>query len=429
MMYESLLSFFSFQDINIRFVTFGTVLIGISSGIVGVFAFLRKRSLTSDTVSHSLLPGIVIAFMLSGSKNPIYLLTGAFIGGFLSILITDFITRNSKIKPDTANALTLSVMFGFGIMLLTSIQNSGNAAQAGLDHFLFGKAAAIASEDLMIFIITNLVILTIVFVFYRAFKTVCFSRHFAIASGFHVKFYETLLSVLLVLTITVGIQSVGVVLTSALLITPAAAGRFISDRLHIVIFFAAIIGAIGGLVGSFISFIAPGMPTGAWIVLTVTFIAILTFYFSPKGGIAYIWYHRRKQHNKILLENLLKVIFSRGEAPSRQGMLSLEEIMDKKFDKKSAVKSALQKLQKKNLLSIQNDAYVLTPSGRAEGIRLTRLHRLWELYLTRYVKMAPDHVHDSAEAIEHIITPEIEKELEILLDFPKEDPHNKEIPY
>lgn len=428
-MYESLLSFFSFQDINIRFVTLGTVLIGVSSGIVGVFAFLRKRSLTSDTVSHSLLPGIVIAFILSGSKNPFFLLVGAFVGGFASILITDLITRHSKIKPDTANALTLSVMFGLGIMLLTSIQNSGNAAQAGLDHFLFGKAAAIASEDLVIFIIANLVILSVVFIFYRAFKTVCFSRQYALASGFHVKFYETLLSILLVLTITVGIQSVGVVLTSALLITPAAAGRFISDKLHIIILFAAIIGAIGGLVGSFISYIAPGMPTGAWIVLTVTFIAIITFYFSPKGGIAYIWYHRRKQQNKILLENLLKIIYTRGENSGSTAPLSLEGIMDKKFDKKSKVKSALQQLIKQKLIETRQESYVLTSSGRAEGKRITRLHRLWELYLTRYVKMAPDHVHDSAEAIEHILTPEIEKELEILLDFPKEDPHNKEIPY
>jgi len=122
---ESLFEFLSFSDANVRYVTFGSVLLTATTAIVGVFTFLKKKALVGDAVAHSVLPGICLAFILSGTKNPIYLFIGAFITGWISLLLIDFITAKSKIKEDSAIALILSVFFGIGILLLTVIQKSG----------------------------------------------------------------------------------------------------------------------------------------------------------------------------------------------------------------------------------------------------------------------------------------------------------------
>ena len=148
---NSLLDFFSFQDPNIRFVALGSVILTASSAIVGTFTFLNKRSLVGDAIAHAVLPGICLGFILAGTKNPFYLIGGAFATGWVSLIAVDYITRRSRIKEDTAIGLVLSVFFGLGIVLLTVIQKSGNAAQSGLDHFLFGKAASLVGEDLYTF--------------------------------------------------------------------------------------------------------------------------------------------------------------------------------------------------------------------------------------------------------------------------------------
>src|SRR5690349_15029978 len=136
---NSFTEFFSFSDPNIRFVVIGSILLTASSAIVGSFTFLNKKSLVGDAIAHAVLPGICLGFMLSGTKNPAYLIGGAFLTGWISLLLVDLITTRTRIKEDTAIGLILSVFFGIGIFMLTIIQKSGNASQSGLDHFLFGK--------------------------------------------------------------------------------------------------------------------------------------------------------------------------------------------------------------------------------------------------------------------------------------------------
>ncbi|MEM9897352.1 MAG: metal ABC transporter permease, partial [Bacteroidota bacterium] len=155
---ETLVEFFSFKYPNVKYVVFGTMLLSISSAVVGCFTFIKKRSLVGDVVSHAVLPGVCISFMVSGTKNPFFLIVGAFVSGWISIVCMDAITRNTKIKEDAATGLALSVFFGIGILMLTYIQHSGNAAQSGLDTFLFGKAAALVGTDLLAFSIVALLV-------------------------------------------------------------------------------------------------------------------------------------------------------------------------------------------------------------------------------------------------------------------------------
>jgi len=427
---DQIVEFFSFQDVNIRYVALGTVLLGASSALVGCFTFLRKKALVGDTIAHSILPGICLSFMIFETKDPLILLLGAMVSGWLSVYIVDYISANSKIKPDTAIGLTLSVFFGVGVLLLTHIQHSGNAAQAGLDKFLFGKAASLVQNDVITFGIVSVLLIGTIILFFKQFSLISFDVHFAKTIGLPVRAFEVILSSITVLAVAIGIQTVGVVLMAAMLITPAAAARFWTDKLKVMIVIAAIIGAISGLFGAFISFTAPSMPTGPWIVVVLSLIAIGSMLIAPKNGAISKIRKQKNNQRKILEDNIIKLLYKLGEKEndffknrSITTLKSYREIPTNNFLK------GLNILKKKNQVALVNDLWVLTEEGKTAGMRIVKIHRLWELYLTTYLRIAPDHVHEDAETIEHIITLEMELKLEHLLNFPEKDPHNVNIPY
>lgn len=427
---EQILEFFSFQDVNIRYVALGTVLLGASSALVGCFSFLRKKALVGDTIAHSILPGICLSFIIFKTKDPLMLLLGAMVTGWLSVYVVDYISAKSKIKPDTAIGLTLSVFFGIGVLLLTHIQHSGNAAQAGLDKFLFGKAASLVQNDVITFGIVSVLLIGTIILFFKQFSLISFDVHFAKTIGLPVRTFEIILSTITVLAVAIGIQTVGVVLMAAMLITPAAAARFWTDKLKVMIIIAAIIGGVSGIFGAFISYTAPSMPTGPWIVVVLSFIAIGSLLVAPKNGAISKIRKQKKNQRKILEDNILKILYKLGEKEndffknrSITTLKNYREIPENKFLK------GLNILKNKNQVAHVNDLWVLTEEGKKAGMRIVRIHRLWELYLTTYLRIAPDHVHEDAETIEHIITPEMESKLEQLLDFPEKDPHHVNIPY
>ncbi len=422
--------FVSFLEINVVYVVLGSILLSASSAIVGTFTFLRKKSLVGDAVAHAVLPGVCLAFLAIGTKNPLTLIIGAFLSGWLSMLCIDWIVKNSKLKEDTAVGLVLSVFFGVGILLLTSIQHSGNEEQAGLDSFLFGKAAALVGEDLAVFASTAIILILVVLLFFKEFKLIAFDQHFAQVIGLPVKRLEFVLTTLTVLAVVIGIQAVGVVLMAAMLITPPAAARYWTDRLSTMLVLSALMGASAGLFGAFISYSAPAMPTGPWIILVISFIALFSFLFAPKKGLIAKYLQQREYQNKFNDENILKLIYQLGE----KDKLFFEErstdyIKKHRVFQTNTLKKSLHRLKDEGYLSQEGKGWAFTKEGYERGKRIVRLHRLWELYLTEYLRIAPDHVHDDAETMEHIITPEIEKQLEHRLQKPKYDPHQTEIPY
>ncbi|MEO9967008.1 MAG: iron chelate uptake ABC transporter family permease subunit [Reichenbachiella sp.] len=427
---EDLITFFSFQNPNIRYVAGGSVLLAISSALVGCFTFLKKKALVGDAVAHAVLPGICLSFLISGTKNPIYLIIGAFVTGWLSLVMIDFITRKSKIKEDTAIGLILSVFFGVGILLLTMIQHSGNAAQSGLDSFLFGKAAALVGQDLYIFSIISVCLLLGVILFYKEFALISFDEDFAKSIGFPVKRLELALTTLTVLAVVTGIQAVGVVLMAAMLITPAAAARFWTNKLSIMLVLAAVFGAFSGVSGAYISYVAPSMPTGPWIVMIISMIAIISFFVAPERGILYKLITQAKIKRRILIENILKLFYQLGELDKNfSAQRTIEQIQAKRPIKTASLLSGLNILSHQGFLKKQNNSWQLTDQGEKKGQRIVKLHRLWEVYLTKYLRIAPDHVHEDADNIEHILTPELESRLEALLQYPTSDPHESIIPY
>ncbi len=436
------------DDPNLWLVLAGTVLVGAASALVGVFAFLRRRALVGDAVAHSVLPGIALAFVVGQSRSLAVLLPGAFISGLLALWSIDAIARNSRIKPDAATGLVLSVFFGTGILLMTWIQRSQGAAQAGLDRFLFGQAAGILPTDLYLFAAVAAFLAVCIAIALKEFRLLSFDPEFARAIGMPFRSLEGLLAVLTVLAVVIGVQTVGVVLMAALLITPAAAARFWTDRLGTMLLLAAGIAAMGSMAGSMVSYAVPRQPTGPWIIVALSALALASMAFAPRRG----WLAQRIRlaayRRKIARENVLKAFWhaaeeQRPEVASVPGaghptspVLSEAQLLERRAFVPRSLRRSMRKLARQGLLQAvqaQPDAvsaagWQATPEGLRAGARLARIHRLWELYLTEKLRIAPDHVHDDAEAIEHLITPELEAELEAVLDHPERDPHGSAIP-
>lgn len=425
-----LADFFLLRDLNVRVVVLGSILLGIGSAAIGCFAFLRKRALVGDAVAHSVLPGVALAFMLTGSKGTLALMVGAVISGWISMIVMDFIVKRSRIREDAAIGMVLSVFFGLGILLITHIQSTGDANQSGLDKFLFGQAASLVTSDVIVFGSVSVLLVAIIGMFFKEFKILSFDPEFAQALGFPVGGLQLLLTTLLVFAVVVGIQAVGVVLMAAMIITPAAAARYWTERLPVMVVLASAFGAISGVAGAFVSYVAPRMPTGPWIVAAITLIFVVSLLFAPKRGVLSRVGIHRKNRKRTLQENVLKTMHHLGEEDGNPFAARTEQlILSRRRMPERLLQSVLKQLVREGYAEQESGGWKLTGEGARLGARMTRLHRLWEVYLTDYVQIAPDHVHDDAESIEHVLTPELEAELERLLERPESDPHRKVIPY
>lgn len=281
-------------DYTFQTVALGSALLGLISGVLGCFAVLRKQSLLGDGVSHAALPGVVMAFILLQSKNTEVLLLGALLSGLLATFIILGIVRYSRIKFDSALALVMSVFFGLGLVLLTYVQKIPNSNQAGLNRFIFGQASTLLQKDIIIMAICGAVLLFLVGLFWKEFKLFSFDSDFAQSLGFSPKYLNLLLSFMIVLAIIIGLQTVGVILMSAMLIAPAVAARQWTKRLWVMVLLSAIFGAISGVVGTALSSLYAKLPTGPAIVVCVSVFVLMSVLFAPGRGVIHRLYQRRK---------------------------------------------------------------------------------------------------------------------------------------
>ena len=253
-----------------------------------------------------------------------------------------------------------------------------------------------------------------------------FNADFGKSIGYPMGAIRLIFNVLMILAVVIGIQAIGVVLMAALLIAPGAAARFWTDKLGKLLLIAGAFSAVSGIMGTFVSFVIPQMPTGPWVVVFLSLFAFISFLFAPKKGVLSRFIARRYYLKKTNQDHILKAIFHGTE--KGQSSFPIEEIYQSFPYKKRETKQTIDDLIKSNLL-INNQGFIdFTTEGKSEAKRIVRLHRLWELYLNEYMNIAPDHVHDSAEKLEHILTPELEALLENRLNYPKLDPHQETIP-
>ena len=294
------------QSYTTQMVLLGTALLGLASGIAGTFAVLRKESLIGDGLSHAALPGVVIAFLLTGIKDIEVLITGAALSSIAAAWLITITVENSKIKFDGALATILSAFFGLGMVLLTYLQSLNNAGQAGLSKFIFGQAATILARDVYITSAAALIIIVLTALFWKELKLISFDVEYAKTLQIPVTFTLILYRSLLIMTIIIGIQSVGAILISSLLIAPAVGARQWTNKLGTMCILAGFFGMVSAIGGTIWSTTVQKLPTGPAIIVILSVIVLLSLIFAPNRGI--LWqYRKNKQSKQALLSETARI--------------------------------------------------------------------------------------------------------------------------
>jgi manganese/zinc/iron transport system permease protein len=253
----------------------GTLFISITAAVIGAFTFFQKKALIGDALSHAILPGIVLAYCATGIRETWILMLGALVAGMIANSAISTIQRKTRLSSDTAIASVLSTFFALGLLLISYIQRNPDDGQAGLSDFLFGKVAALSDQDVMLFGIIASLVLFIIRIRYFLMLGLVFDAAFMQLKGVSIRKNDSILNVLTMLTVAMGVQAVGVVLMSALLIIPVVGARMITFRFTHVLFLAAVISSVGTIVGASISLVAANLPTGPLIIVVLFLITLL----------------------------------------------------------------------------------------------------------------------------------------------------------
>lgn len=414
------------RDGNVQWVLGGTLLLGISSGILGSFAMLRRRSLMGDVLAHAALPGVTIAFLLTQSRTVAPLLIGAIVAGLVGTWCVDVITRYARVKEDTAQALVLAVFFGFGIVMLTHIARSGLAGQSGLDRFLFGQAASLIGSDVKIVGTAALVLTLAVALLFKEFKLLSFDPGFGEGLGLPMRALDRVLMLLVVASVAIGLQAVGVVLMSALLITPAAAARYWTERLDWMVVLSGAIGGLSGVAGTLVSLAGARLATGPLIVLVATLFFLVSLAFGTRRGLAKKVWHQLRVRQKVAHENLLRTLYEANEMRAHERRHGTDDDMRRPVPvndvaqrlgwSEGALQRQLRWAVRRGLVKLAGDAATgairLTANGEVTARQVVRRHRLWEMFLMYEADFAVDHVDRDADDIEHFLPADVVAELE-----------------
>lgn len=407
------------QSHNTRVVVIGAMLLGLAAGMIGSFAYLRKRSLMGDALSHATLPGIAIAFLIAGEKSLSLLIAGATVTGVLGVLAVVGVSRSSRIREDAAIGMVLSVFFAVGLVLMGAIQQLPSGNQAGLNAFIYGKAAAMLNRDAELIAIAAVIVIVACLLFFKEFRAVCFDPQFAHSQGIRVVAVDLAMMALVVVTTVVGLQAVGLIMIVALLIIPAASARFWTDALKLMVLLSAIFGALSGWLGATISALVPKMPAGAIIVLTGGAIFLISMIAAPKRGLIAGWVRRISLSRKVAFQNLLRALAELEELQGHGAAITLRQVTAMRTWSVVHVRLLVRRARRLGLLrpgvGESTDQLVLTDAGRLQARRVLRNHRLWEAYLIRYADIAPSHVDRDADEVEHVLSEEIIHELDRIL--------------
>lgn len=438
--------FIYFTDPVLRAPTIGCMLMCLAAALVGVIAFLRKQSLLGESLSHAAYPGVMVgviavgALFDDGSSRMLIastIMSGAFLSALIGVWCIQFLERSVNIRNDSALCFVLSVFFGVGITLASRVQFAYSALYKKSLTYLYGQAATMTDVHIFIYGTLSLLIILLVVLLYKELQALTFDRDYAKSIGIQTNWIDTIVYTLLVLAVVVGIRSVGVVLMSAMLIAPAVAARQFTNKLYKMLSLAALFGLISGFLGNVLSVEITkvlavkyptarlALPTGPMIVMVASSICLFSLLFAPERGLLIRFFRIARFRYRCICENVLKTIwriYSKGD-------VKLNDIVKYQAVSKIYLRFILYKLSKNGWVrKTGRDTYRLTSDGEHRGGHIVRLHRLWEVYLADYLGVGAERVHHSAEEMEHIITPEIEQELIVLLKDPKEDPHHQPIP-
>ena len=419
------------RDYNTRVVIIGTTILGLAAGTIGSFMLLRKRALMGDALSHATLPGIGLAFIFavaageSGKYLPV-LLTGAVITGVLGVLAVLGIRASSRLKEDAALGIVLSVFFGAGVAVLGVIQKMGTGSAAGLESFIYGKTASMLASDAQLIALAAAAVAIVCALLFKEFALLCFDEVYARSEGWPTFLIDLIMMALVVIVTVIGLQAVGLILIIALLIIPAAAARFWTNRLLVMVIASSVIGAISGMLGASLSALIPRLPAGAIIVVVASALFLISMFFGTVRGVVPRWINHVQLQRRIERQNLMRAIFEWSETSgkdSRAHGISREELLLERAWTPAQLQRILDRAERDGLIyEVADGTWRTTEPGWSDAARTVRNHRLWETYLINYADIAPSHVDRDADQIEHVLGQEMVAKLEALLAAARPEP-------
>ncbi|MGD9785397.1 MAG: metal ABC transporter permease [Hyphomicrobiaceae bacterium] len=421
---------------NTSLVMIGVALYGLAAGVVGSFAVLRRRAMMSDTLSHATLPGIALAFIVAtalggeGRSLPV-LLAGAALAGVAGVGAVHVMSRYTRLPEDAAMGAVLSVFFGLGFVLLSYIQTLGTGAEGGIQKFIYGQTAAMSTADAILIGVVGTVSLLAVAALFKELRLVCFDPQFADVQGWPVGAIDLALMALVVVVTVIGLQAVGLILVIALIVIPPATARLWTDRLGRMVALAAAFGAVSGYTGAALSALMPRFPAGGVIVLVAGALFFASFLLSPRHGLLSGALRHLRLSLDIESQHVLRRVFETAESGvNTVGMdtFPLSRLALTRAWSAPRRRAVIAHLTWLGLVRAADGEHVLTKAGVAEAQRLTRNHRLWELFLINNADLAPSHVHRSADLVEHVLDGEIVRRLEEELARSGRLPGNRSVP-
>lgn len=279
-------------------VCLGTMILAIAAGMIGTILVLKGQSLIGDAIGHSSYPGVVIAFMIGMALDPVMLLIGAIIAGAVAFILIQLTDQYSKLKLDAILAIVLSSFFGLGMVLKSYIQGHpvyGQIPQGGLKNYIFGQAAFIRLIDVRLIIFVAVPSIIIFLLFYKEFKVFVFDEEYGRTIGINSRVMYLLLLIISMGLIATGLKFVGAILISSFLIVPSITAMQWSNKFHVVLIIAALVGCISAFIGTYISSLYAGMSTGPCIILAMSILAFISMLVGPQG----LWGHIRSRRKHL----------------------------------------------------------------------------------------------------------------------------------
>lgn len=402
----------------------------VACALVGCFLVLRRMSLMGDAISHAVLPGLVVALLLSGSMNIVPMFLGAAAAGILTTFLTQTLHQYARVPSDASMGVVFTSLFALGVVLVKKFVSGVHfdvacVYEGALEYVPFAEPVFGLPRPLFTTLVVLLVNLAVLVLLWKELKVSSFDPSLASTMGFSATLMHYLLMTLVAVTAVASFEAVGSILVVAMLIVPAATAHLLTDRLGVMVFLSAVVGVaaavLGYVAGSFFDTNYAGM-----MAVAVGVLYGLTVLVSPRYGLISTLVRNLRMSLKVIRDDLLAMLY-RVEELAREKPLSPANAR-RAVGGGWLARWGLAGLVRNGQIASSDDLLQLTDSGRNVARSLVRSHRLWETYLVKHLGMPLDHVHAPADRVEHFIDERLRRELEAEVDAAAGDPHGREIP-
>ncbi len=395
-----------------------SVLVGISCGVLGCFMVLRNMALIGDAISHAVLPGIFVAFVVVGNVA-VGFLTGSLIAALLATVLMTWVQDNVKTKNDAAIGIIFTVMFSLGVIGISYL-NTKQGVHLDLKDFLFGTIMGVSDEDIVISFGIMVYTIGSIILLYRYLFITTFQPTIAQTMGISVKTIHYFLMMLLSLTVVASLRTVGIILVVSMLITPASTALLLTNRLKHVLALSGLFGIISAIIGLLFAIYLNTTP-GPLMCVVATVIYAVAVFFSPSKGIVFKRYKLWRQSVQIQKEDIIKYL------SKQQNNNDLPKLKEDLQLGHRVMHNRLRALQREGYVSLHPEL-TLSVKGQERAYQLVRAHRLWETFLVDTVGLNNEMIHNDAEKHEHLLNFQMLDQLDARLGFPTMDPHGSPIP-